>query len=98
VLPCEVRVISVTHPLSGRLLEAVSFKRWRGELLLVVTLPDGSPGTVRAGDTSVFGDEGVPRDGGVVLDAAGLRELRRVVSVLRRGDGRTSVSGRDGSR
>ena len=98
VLPCEVRVVSVTHPLSGRLLEAVSFKRWNGELLLVVTLPDGSPGTVRAGDTSVFGDDSVPRGGGVVLDAAGIRELRRLVTVMRGGGGRTSVSGSDGSR
>ena len=98
MLPCEVRVVSVTHPLSGRLLEAMSFKRWRGELLLVVTLPDGSPGTVRAGDTSVFGDDDVPREVGVVLDAAGIRELRRLVLVLRRADGRPSVSGRDGWR
>jgi hypothetical protein len=84
--------------LFGRLLDAVSFKRWHGELLLVVTLPDGSPGTVRAGDTSVFGNDDVPRDGGVVLDAAGIRELARLVSVLRRVEGPTSVSGRDGSR
>jgi hypothetical protein len=99
VLPCEVRVVSVTHPLSGRLLAAVSFKRWRGELLLVVTLPDGSPGTVRAGDTSVFGADDAPRDGAVVLDAVGIRELRRLVSVLRCVGGRTSMpSGRAASR
>ncbi len=89
----------MTHPLSGRLLAAVSFKRWRGELLLVVTLPDGSPGTVRAGDTSVFGDDVVQQaDDRVVLDAAGIRELRRLVSVLRRADGSPSVPGRKFSR
>jgi hypothetical protein len=78
-----VRVTSPVHPLFGRLLDAVSFKRWNGELLLVVTLPDGSPGTVRAGDTGVFGGE--DRDAGsaaVVLDAAGVRELHRWVRVL----------------
>ena len=47
VLPCEVRVVAETHPLFGRLLAAKSFKRWNGVLLLVIDLPDGSPGTIR---------------------------------------------------
>ena len=92
MLPCEVRVISPRHPLCGRVLAAASFKRWAGELLLVVTLPDGSPGTVRADDTGVFGEaaaaERVAAQGaGVVLDAAGLRELHRLVTVIRAGVG-----------
>jgi hypothetical protein len=33
VLPCEVRVTSKTHPLSGRLIVARSFKRVNGVLL-----------------------------------------------------------------
>ena len=87
VLPCEVRVLSDRHPLFGRVLAAASFKRWAGELLLVVTLPDGSPGTVRADDTGVFGEaaaaERVAAQGaGVVLDAAGLRELHRLVTAI----------------
>jgi hypothetical protein len=82
VLPCEVRVISATHPLFGQVLKAVSFKRWAGQLLLVVTLPDGSPGTVRADDTGVFGEVGPVPSAGVVLDAAGLRELLRLVMVI----------------
>jgi hypothetical protein len=86
VLPCEVRVISVRHPLFGQVLKAASFKRWAGELLLVVMLPDGSPGTVRAEDTGVFGDAGRVPLAGVVLDAAGLRELRRLVSVMGRSE------------
>ena len=49
VLPCEVRVVAETHPLFGRLLAAKSFKRWNGVLLLVIDLPDGSPGTIRCG-------------------------------------------------
>ena len=44
VLPCEVRVTAVTHPLFGRLLAASGFKRRGGVLSLVVMLPDGSPG------------------------------------------------------
>ena len=56
MLPCEVRVTGSRHPLFGRLLSAVSFKRRGGVLLLVVTLPDGSPGTVPADSTGVFGD------------------------------------------
>jgi hypothetical protein len=39
VLPCEVRVISVTHPLSGRLVAARSFKRLDGVLYLVIERP-----------------------------------------------------------
>ena len=76
VLPCDVRVVAETHPLFGRLLAARSFKRWSGVLLLVVDLPDGSPGTIRADATDVFGGR-VDRKArfGLVLDAAGLREL-----------------------
>ena len=81
VLPCEVRVIAETHPLFGRLLAARSFKRWNGVLLLVVVLPDGSPGTIRADATDVFGAGG--QQGAVsVLDAEGLRELHRLVQRL----------------
>lgn len=73
VLPCDVRVVAQTHPLFGRVLAARSFKRWNGVLLLVVDLPDGSPGTIRADATDVFGVAGSQ---GVVMDAAGLREDR----------------------
>lgn len=48
VLPCELRVTAAAHPLFGRLLPCSGFRRWNGVLLLVVELPDGSPGTVRA--------------------------------------------------
>ena len=81
VLPCEVRVIAQTHPLFGRLLAARSFKRWNGVLMLVVDLPDGSPGTIRADATDVFGVGG-PQGAVSVLDAAGLRELHSLVQRL----------------
>ena len=42
------------HPLFGELLACSGFKRRNGVLLLVVELPDGSPGTVRADATDVF--------------------------------------------
>src|SRR5262249_31590916 len=67
VLPCEVRVISATHPLSGRLVAARSFKRLQGELLLVIELPDGAPGTIAADRTDVLrpaGAAGVGVGGG----------------------------------
>jgi hypothetical protein len=81
VLPCEVRVVSAAHPLSGRLVVARSFKRLNGVLLLVIELPDGSPGTIPAAATDVFGP--VEADGpAVVLDAAGWRRLRELVVVL----------------
>jgi hypothetical protein len=67
--------------LFGRVLAARSFKRWNGVLLLVVVLPDGSPGTIRADATDVLGVGGV--EGAVsVLDAAGLRELHRLAQRL----------------
>jgi hypothetical protein len=80
VLPCEVRVVAETHPLFGRLLAAKSFKRWNGVLLLVIDLPDGSPGTIRCDATDVLGvvEPGLRS----VLDAAGLRALHRLVGQL----------------
>jgi hypothetical protein len=78
VLPCEVRVVAETHPLFGRLLRAVSFKRLSGVLYLVVGLPDGSPGTVRADATDVFGELPV-RDAVTVLDGEGVRALYALV-------------------
>jgi hypothetical protein len=50
-------------------------------LLLVVVLPDGSPGTIRADATDVFGVAGL-QSAVSVLDAAGLRELYRLVQWL----------------
>jgi hypothetical protein len=74
-----VRVTGETHPLFGRLVKARSFKRLNGVLHLVVELPDGSPGTIRAEATDVLGVEG--RLGpAVVLDAEGLRRLRALVT------------------
>ena len=56
VLPCEVRVSSATHPLAGAAGgRPVGFKRLGGVLLLVIELPDGSPGTIPAEATDVFG-------------------------------------------
>ena len=81
VLPCEVRVTGETHPLFGRLVHARSFKRWNGELLLVIELPDGSPGTIRADATDVLVWV-ESRGPAVVLDAEGLRRLRSLVTSL----------------
>ena len=82
VLPCEVRVVAESHPLFGRLLAANGFKRLNGLLQLTVLLPDGSPGTIRADATDVLG-MATPAGPAVVLDAAGLRELHRLVAGLR---------------
>jgi len=81
VLPRGVRVVAVTHPLYGRVLDAVSFVHRRGVLHLVVKLPDSSPGTIPASATDIFGERaaaGPP----VVLDADGLRRLRGLVMAL----------------
>lgn len=76
-------MVSEVHPLFGRLLPATAFKRWRGELLLVVVLPDGSPGTLPAAATDVFGvlDEAeVPVT--AVLSLDGVRRLRLLLEAL----------------
>ena len=81
-----MRVTSRTHPLSGRLVAARSFKRLNGVLLLVIELPDGSPGTIPASATDVLG----PTEAGgppVVLDAGGWRRLRELVTALVGRDG-----------
>jgi hypothetical protein len=67
--------------LFGRLLAAKAFKRWNGVLLLVVVLPDGSPGTIRADATDVLGPAEAAGPG-AVLDPAGLRDLHRLVRQL----------------
>ena len=77
----QVRVTAVTHPLFGVLLPASDFRRLDGVLHLVVALPDGSPGTIRAEATDVLGarPEGAA---GTVLDVDGLLSLRRLVLQL----------------
>jgi hypothetical protein len=76
--------------LSGRLVAARSFKRLNGDLLLVVVLPDGSPGTIPAAATDVLGLV-ADRDPAVVLEAAGLRRLRDLTAALASRDTRRSA-------
>ena len=83
MLPCSVRVTSSTHPLFGELLAGSGFKRWNGVLLLVVALPDGSPGTIRADATDVFA-AGPVEPTRMVLDGEGLQALRVLVAALQR--------------
>jgi hypothetical protein len=51
-------------------------------LHLVVQLPDGSPGTIPAAATNIWGDA-APVASAVVLDVDGLRTLRQRVEELR---------------
>jgi hypothetical protein len=81
LLPRAVRVVAVTHPLHGRVLEAVSFIHLRGVLHLVVRLPDSSPGTIPASATDVFGERAAAGPA-AVLDADGLRRLHGLVMAL----------------
>jgi hypothetical protein len=78
-----VRVRAWTHPLFGELLACSGFRRWNGALLLVVDLPDGSRGTIRADATDVFATEPTASMG-VVLDGAGVQVLHALVAALRR--------------
>jgi hypothetical protein len=67
--------------LFGQLLRAKSFRRWDGALLLVVVLPDGSPGTIPADATDVLGIT-VEQRLTSVLSVEGLRRLRVLVDSL----------------
>jgi hypothetical protein len=81
VLPCSVRVTAAVHPLFGELLAASGFRRSAGVVYLVVELPDGSPGTIRADATDVLvaaEQESVT----AVLDAVGVRALRALVAAM----------------
>ena len=67
------------HPLFGLLLAAHHFRRVDGVVFLVVTLPDGSPGTIRVDATDAV-DATAPEEAGLVLDGEGLRSLRHLVT------------------
>lgn len=92
MLPCEVLVTAAAHPLSGCCLTAYAFRHVDGVLHLKVKLPEGLPGLIRADATDVQGAPDEPQLAGLVLDAAGLRELRGLV--LRLGDGAAESRGR----
>jgi hypothetical protein len=74
-------VTGPAHPLFGELLAASGFRRFAGVLHLVVELPDGSPGTIRADATDVLA-AAEPPAAGTVLDAGGVRALRALVTAL----------------
>jgi hypothetical protein len=85
LLPCEIVVTAVTHPLHGCRLRAYAFRHVDGVPHLKVELPDGMPGLVAAHVTDVFGAEQAAAGAGLVLDGAGLRHLRAVVTRLQEG-------------
>src|ERR1039457_408460 len=86
LLPCEVVVTALAHPLCGCRGRAYAFRHVDGVPHLKVELPDGMPGLVAADATDVFGAGPAAAGAGLVLDGAGLRHLRAVVTRLRDGD------------
>jgi hypothetical protein len=74
-------VTSPDHPLFGRLVPASGFRHRNGQLLLVVVMADGSPGTIAADATDIFGDAPglVPS---MVLSVAGVRHLMALVGSM----------------
>jgi hypothetical protein len=87
LLPCEVVVTALAHPLCGCRVRAYAFRHVDGVPHLKVELPDGMPGLVAADATDVFGaGTAAAACAGLVLDGAGLRHLRAVVTRLRDGD------------
>jgi hypothetical protein len=86
LLPCEVVVTAVTHPLCGCMLRAYAVRHVDGVPHLKVELPDGMPGLVAAEATDALGTVPAGAGAGLVLDGDGLRRLRAVVMRLRDGD------------
>jgi hypothetical protein len=86
LLPCEVVVTAVTHPLYGCRLRAYAVRHVDGVPHLKVELPDGMPGLVAAEATDALGAEPGGAGAGLVLDGDGLRRLRAVVMRLQGGD------------
>jgi hypothetical protein len=79
LLPTDVNVVAPTHPLCGARLAAIGFKRKRNELLLVVVLPDGTPGMIVASATDVLGERAAPDWAPTPLSVEGLRRLRTLI-------------------
>jgi hypothetical protein len=75
-------VSSSLHPLFGRVLSASGFKRWNGQLLLIVVLPDGSMGTLAAECTDVFGAAVDEPSSTSVLTVDGVRRLRLLLDAF----------------
>ncbi len=73
----------MSHPLFGEVLEASGFKRWNGQVLLVVRLPDDSPGTVRAESTDVFAEAAMAATP-LAMDGEGIQRLHGLVVALQR--------------
>jgi hypothetical protein len=92
LLPCEVVVTAVTHPLYGCRLRAYAVRHVDGVPHLKVDLLDGMPGLVAAEATDALGAEPGGTGAGLVLDGDGLRRLRALVMRLR--DGEASGPGR----
>jgi hypothetical protein len=92
LLPCEVVVTAVTHPLHGCRLRAYAVRHVDGVPHLKVELPDGMPGLVAAEATDALGADPAGVGAGLLLDGDGLRRLRAVVMRLQGGD--VSGSGR----
>jgi len=83
-------VIASAHPLCGKRLQASSFRRQAEELLLVVELPDGSPGLMAAAVTDIFGVPEPPPGPPTVLSVEGARHLRSMLEAGGSGSGSTS--------
>ena len=86
MLPCEVVVTAVTHPLHGRRLRAYALRHVDGVPHLKVELPDGLPGLVAVAAADVPGSEQAAAGADLILDGAGLRRLHAVVMRLRERD------------
>jgi hypothetical protein len=83
LLPGDVTVVAPTHPLCGERLAAIGFRRKHNELLLVVVLPDGTPGMIAVEATDIFGER-VAADGDPTpLSVEGVRRLRALIDTHR---------------
>ena len=78
LLPGEVTVTAVSHPLVGARLAVEGRRRVGGVPCLIVRLPDGTPGTIEVQATSAH--RAGSGAAGALLSADGVRRLRRLLA------------------
>ena len=80
-LPCETTIVARLHPLAGQRLVAREARNHRGELSVVVVLPDGSPAFLPLAFTDLLGRPGEKSGDDSLLSVDGARRLRALLTV-----------------
>jgi len=80
-LPERVRIVWQDYQLSGTELPVHGWHRLRGEIHLLLTLPDGSRSYFPAAGTALFDAQEAERPA-VIVTGDGVRQLRQLLEAL----------------